>query len=350
MYTLQVTADKLNIRSSPVAGTQANWVGDMNAGAIFKAVNKVKGALVDGSDDWYVDDMNRFVSAAWVNEITNDYNNRITNLPDNWKATRGKDIKVVIMDSGISNDHVDTKLKPENYFDFCDNSNNKFDEIGHGTKVAGIIGANVVSTTPKGITGIAPLCEMISYKITTDGVPEDAGIVKAIPQLVSLASQNKVIIVNCSWDVNQSVVLDNLFTSVPKNVIFICAAGNNNELLTQDAPFNYPARLDGMISVGFIRKDLFPSLIPANKLNPALDYIFIGSALKSCSIPGTSYGDFDKCSMSTSLMSGVIALLVSANIGEENIDVAFIKNKLNAQLPSLPANPGDGITLYKLKN
>ena len=43
MYKLQVTADKLNVRSSPDADpTFANWIGDMSKGEIFTAINRVK--------------------------------------------------------------------------------------------------------------------------------------------------------------------------------------------------------------------------------------------------------------------------------------------------------------------
>ena len=86
----------------------------------------------------------------------------------------GKNITIAVIDSGINYSHPDfgscsvndiqtgncTKIR--NGYDFIDNDNNPMDESGHGTKVAGIIGAN------GSIKGIAPDSVLIAYRVCTD--------------------------------------------------------------------------------------------------------------------------------------------------------------------------------------
>jgi len=366
MYKLQVIAEKLNIRNSPVADPDfANWAGDMVSGDVFNAAQMVEGEEVDGNKNWYKDDGNRFVAAAWVTELVNDndeqttngltvsfnYNKLIQNIPDEWRDAGGKDIKVVIMDSGVAEIHNDIKIKDENYYDFYYDGTDKYDKCGHGSEVAGLIGGTAVA---QGIRGIAPFCEIISYKTTSNtGATARVSLMKAIPEIKKLAELNEVVIVNCSWGVNTSHELDTLLRSIQNNVILICAAGNNADLLTASGPLQYPSSITSTISVGYISQDSSTMLLAAGDLNPALDYIFLGSSVKSCYIPEKdSYHDFDQCSMATALVTGIITSMISSLTTDErsNVDVAFIRNKLNAQLTSLPVTFTDSITIYKLKN
>ncbi len=321
------------------------------------------GDYYDGSKLWMKDEAGNYYWAGGVNNpaavkeppaapaVSFNYNQLIQNIPDEWRNAGGKDIKVIIMDSGVSNVHNDIKIKDENYFDFYYNGNDKYDKCGHGTAIAGLIGGTAVDN---GIRGIAPLCEIISYKVTSNsGATARLSLMKAIPEINKLAAVNKLIIVNCSWAVNKSDELDILLKAVPGNVIFVCAAGNNGDLLSASGALNYPSSIDRMISVGFISKDSSELLLSPGKFNSTLDYIFMGSSIKSCDIPAKdSYSDFDECSMSTALTSGIITLLVSSVTPDEqlNIDVAFIRNKLNSQLLPLPGSFTDSLNIYKLKN
>lgn len=69
--------------------------------------------------------------------------------------------------------------------------------------------------------------------------------------------------------------LDIFFKALPQNIIFISPAGNNNLLVGEK--ILYPARLDNIISVGFINTNVFES--SGKEFNKAIDYLFIGDSL-----------------------------------------------------------------------
>lgn len=83
-----------------------------------------------------------------------NYHQLIKNVPELWRSSGGKGVKVIIMDTGIIKEHNDLTIPELNYFDFYLNPPGLYDVGGHGTQVAGIIAAN---TNSNGIRGIAPL-------------------------------------------------------------------------------------------------------------------------------------------------------------------------------------------------
>lgn len=361
MATFKVNVNKLNLRSSPVMdfADKGNVVGVLHQNTTFESVSEITNNLgtwlvnADGYYIWQKGNNNSFTANLIDSNLIIpfiNYNNLIKDIPDEWRVTKGENVKVVILDTGVSNVHKDIKIGSINYFNFCDETKNKFDESGHGTKVAGIIGANAPIGSRTGICGVAPLCEIISYKISNDGSTDPKFIQNAIPSLINLARKNNFVIANCSWDVTQSKELDDLFTTIPQNLIFICAAGNNSELSAQGGSLKYPASLSQIISVGYIRQDLFSSIISSGPLNPLLDFIYIGNAIKTSSIPNeNSYSDFDKCSMSTAVLSGIVALLLSS-LKDNPVNSELIKNKLKSQFSLIPTEISDSnLKIYKIK-
>ncbi|CAN5357267.1 hypothetical protein BH23BAC3_BH23BAC3_34070 [soil metagenome] len=64
------------------------------------------------------------------------------NAPDIWNQTTGSGARLLIIDSGVDNNH--TYLDPE-VIHGCDNTNG-VDQLGHGTSVSGIAGVSLGST------------------------------------------------------------------------------------------------------------------------------------------------------------------------------------------------------------
>ena len=86
--------------------------------------------------------------------------------PEYWnKGDRGRGVVIAVIDSGCDCDHVDLKDRIIGKYNFTSddggNPENVTDYIGHGTHVAGIIGA---SQNGKGVVGVAPLCSLLILK------------------------------------------------------------------------------------------------------------------------------------------------------------------------------------------
>ena len=86
-------------------------------------------------------------------------------LPQAWAVTTGsKDIRVAVIDTGIDPDHVDLQdnLNVEESYDFTADGD-IFDFIGHGTHVAGTIGAT--TNNGHGVAGVMWDVDLIALKV-----------------------------------------------------------------------------------------------------------------------------------------------------------------------------------------
>ena len=205
-----------------------------------------------------------------------------------WEVTRGStDVVVGIIDSGIDYTHPDlidniwnnpgeTGTDTEGHnkatngidddgngyvddlhgYDFVNNDNEPFDDHGHGTHVAGTIGAR--GNNGIGMTGINWQVKLAALKfIAADGSGTDADAIRAI----EYATQMNIPITNSSWGglgYNQATK-DAIEAAGKKGFLFVAAAGNNsvdNDII-QFFPANY--ELDNIISVAAVdNKDAKP--------------------------------------------------------------------------------------------
>ena len=108
--------------------------------------------------------------------------------PEYWnKGDRGRGVVIAVIDSGCDCDHVDLKDRIIGKYNFTSddggNPENVTDYIGHGTHVAGIIGA---SQNGKGVVGVAPLCSLLILKaLNKNGQGTEEDVAKAINYAVS---------------------------------------------------------------------------------------------------------------------------------------------------------------------
>jgi subtilisin family serine protease len=242
-----------------------------------------------------------------------DYNKGIDNVPDAWRETRGRGVTVVVMDSGINRNHpslTKTKIKST----FCSVEGLPVDDgtetNGHGTKVAAVIAgygeADDNGNPVRGIRGIAPEAELINCKISKNGNYFEGPIKKAFDHLKGSLGDDPLI-VNCSWNIATSQGLKTMFEGLPDNFLCVCAAGNDDDL--SDVEIFFPALLQRNVSVG-----CFSNSGLISNLNKSLEFFLCLGSVKSCG-KNNSYSDFENCSMTTAVLTGVLALFLSANQG-----------------------------------
>jgi len=170
-------------------------------------------------------------------------------LDSAWNITLGSNrVKIAIVDTGIDTLHEDLRgnIMPNSQFNFITNSNNAFDDEGHGTCCAGVIAATGNNST--GVSGVAPNSKLIAIKSldnTGFGTFEDLieGLIYSW-QSGSWISSN-------SWGGGApSSGIDNaIFDGITlgrngKGTIFCFASGNSN------GPVSNPASNPNVISVG----------------------------------------------------------------------------------------------------
>ena len=90
-----------------------------------------------------------------------------------WNIETGSsEIVVAVLDSGIKLDHPEflgrvwNNDNQENGYDFANNDNDPTDDHGHGTNVAGIIGA--ISNNSTGYAGVDWNCKIMPLKVIND--------------------------------------------------------------------------------------------------------------------------------------------------------------------------------------
>ncbi len=106
-----------------------------------------------------------------------DWGNLKVQAQEARKVTKGKGVKVCILDSGLSQ-HPDLKITKVISFVRDDGG----DRVGHGTHVAGIISAQ---DNDQGMVGIAPDVTIEAMKVLTDsGSGSTDGIVQAMLQTI----------------------------------------------------------------------------------------------------------------------------------------------------------------------
>ncbi len=267
--------------------------------------------------------------------------------PDAWDIRTGaNDIIVAVIDSGIDYNHND--LYPNIWvnqielngdpsedddnngyvddvygYDFAMDDSDPMDTIGHGTHVAGTIGA--VGNNGLGVAGVCWNVKLMSLKIGYDFsyyVSIDAAI-----SAIQYSVAQEVNVMNNSWggpsDMGQSLK-DAITEAQDAGVLFIAAAGNSGS-----SKAIYPAKytLDNIISVMATDQNDERSIWGGGDSScygiPSVDLAAPGSNVYSCLLQNT-YGFAGGTSMATPHVAGACALVWSRGPALSHLEVKDI--------------------------
>ncbi len=224
------------------------------------------------------------------------------NFTEAWELTRGKGVKVAIIDSGVDASHPQLRGRVKQY-DVTNTGNE--DCVGHGTEVAGIIGAADLRAQGIPFLGVAPAAELISIKAATGGQQNDPKWAPlAIRRAVSLGAK----VINMS---SQSPDYPELRAAVrfalDRDVVIVAAAGNIRD--QSQTPRNaYPASYEGVIAVGALNKD--GSLATFSNQTTPVTVTAPGQSVVSTWPQGT-YHMSDGTSQAAPFVAGTAALIRS---------------------------------------
>ena len=119
--------------------------------------------------------------------------------PEAWTVSRGGDVTIAVIDSGVQLDHPDLRDKLLPGYDFYDEDDDPSDENGHGTHVAGIAAA--VTDNGLGIAGVAPDAKILPIRVLGPdggGNPTLAGYLTELERAVSFAVDQGAEVINLS--------------------------------------------------------------------------------------------------------------------------------------------------------
>ncbi|GER70645.1 hypothetical protein BpJC7_19480 [Weizmannia acidilactici] len=242
-----------------------------------------------------------------------------------WKSgDTGKGVKIAIIDTGIAK-HADLSIAGG--VSMISSSYN--DNNGHGTHVAGIIGAKNNSF---GVVGVAPGASLYAVKVLdSKGKGDLEDVIKGIDWSIA----HKMNIINLSLGVKDySPALKQAVDKAYKaGILVVAAAGNNSTSKTKSTTDNidYPAKYASVIAVGGTdeNNDHAPFSSIGKELEVSAPAIDILSTYISKAHP---YARMDGTSMAAPFASGALALLIQKYPGKS---AAWIRSKLDSSVHDL---------------
>lgn len=208
-----------------------------------------------------------------------------------------------IIDSGIDFDHPDLNVDKLRSKSFLSGQTSAEDENGHGTHVAGIIGAK---NNNFGVLGVASGATLVSLRVLDkDGEGTLSGIIQALAYINENASPGDVVNMSIGDDEGTSAILDQqVKNTAAGGIYFAIAAGNDHDLANKYSPAR--ANATNIFTVSAIDSlDNFADF--SNYGNDVIDYALPGVFILSTYM-GNKYAYMSGTSMATPHMAGLLLL------------------------------------------
>ncbi|MCA1031404.1 S8 family serine peptidase [Bacillus timonensis] len=217
----------------------------------------------------------------------------------------GKGIKVAVLDSGIS-EHEDLVIAGG--VSFVSYTESYHDDEGHGTHVAGIIGAK---DNDIGTVGVAPDASLYAVKVSDQ---EGNAYVSDIIAGIDWSITNKMDIINLSLgspddSVTFKMTIDKAYNN---GILVVAAAGNDGNADGSGDTVAYPARYGSAIAVSAI--DSKDNRAEFSATGQTVEIAAPGVRVLSTYL-NNEYAYMSGTSMAAPFVAGVLALLKESNPG-----------------------------------
>jgi subtilisin family serine protease len=222
------------------------------------------------------------------------------------ESSRGKDAR-----SATQDQQAGVAAGSDEYgWNFVNNKMNPVDEHGHGTHVAGIIGA--IADPKNGVSGVAHRVSIMSVKYYSDANPGSVNLKNTV-RAIQYAVDHGARIINYSGggpEFSEDEYLA-IKKAEAKGILFVAAAGNEHQNTDLQENYYYPSayRLSNIISVAAtdIRNNL---LATSNWGKKRVDVAAPGENIYS-TLPNGRFGYMSGTSQATAFVTGMAALLLS---------------------------------------
>jgi subtilisin len=217
-----------------------------------------------------------------------------------WQVSRGKGIKVAVLDTGIDYNHPDLSVNYRGGVSFVPDETNLLDRHGHGTHCAGTIGA---ALNGQGVVGVAPAAYLYAVKVLSAAGSGNwslliAGLDWCIANGIHIASMS------LGAEEAPTAVQTMCDLAFSRGVLLVAAAGNSG------GPVGAPAKYASVIAVSAI--DSANLIAPFSCRGPEIELCAPGVDVLS-TIPNNGYGRMSGTSMACPHVSGAAALAWGAH-------------------------------------
>jgi len=227
-----------------------------NIGEILDEIKENKSFLVKvppNSEDAFIKSLQKNPKVEYaeknfiVRALTNDsywsyqWDMRIIDADDAWLTQTGDpSVIVAVVDTGVNYNHPDLAPRVTLGHDYAYDDNDPMDGNGHGTHVAGTVGATINNN--RGVAGLAQV-EIYAVKVLDDtGSGSITSVVDGIEDAVDYGAD--VINLSLGCYCNSQTLEEAINDANQEGVLVVAAAGNDNT-----NAILYPAGYSGAVSV-----------------------------------------------------------------------------------------------------
>lgn len=207
-----------------------------------------------------------------------------------------------IIDSGIDFTHPDLNADATRSKSFINGVTSAADENGHGTHVAGIIGAK---NNSEGVLGVASGASLVACRVfDKNGEGTLGSIIQALSYISSNAKAGDVVNMSLGEDEPSNILDEQVKNIAAKGIFFAIAAGNDGKPAVNFSPGRVNAT--NIYTVSAVDSlDNFASF--SNYGNDVVDFAAPGVRIPSTYLNG-KYAIFSGTSMATPHVAGLLLL------------------------------------------
>ncbi len=252
-------------------------------------------------------------------------------------------IKVAVIDTGISKDHPDLKNNIKGGVNTINSRKSWNDDNGHGSHVAGIIGA---VNDAYGVVGVAPLVDLYAVKVLS---ASGSGYLSDVIEGLQWSATNGMKVANMSLGTSSDIQSfhDAVIAARNAGVVLVAAAGNSG------AAVGFPAAYSEVIAVS--ATDSNNNLASFSSRGPEVDLAAPGVSIFS-TYKGSNYATLSGTSMASPHVAGSAALVLNTSVGAYDLDAdglwdpVEVQNKLQGKSVDLGVAGFDNLFGWGLVN
>jgi len=230
--------------------------------------------------------------------------------PSAWDASRGKGIKVAILDTGIDAAHPDLAPNVKGAVSFVPGET-PMDGHGHGTHCAGTIGA---AENGAGVVGVAPAASLYAVKVLSNS---GSGNWSWLIAGLNWCIQNKINIASMSLGGGGApTALETMCnTAFANGVLLVAAAGNSGPGMNT---VGQPGKYKNVVAVSAI--DSANVIASFSSRGPEVELAAPGVNVLSCK-PGGGFQNMSGTSMACPHVAGAAAVVWGAHRFASNVQI-----------------------------
>ncbi len=231
--------------------------------------------------------------------------------PDAWECSRGKAVKVAVLDTGIDSEHPDLKPNFRTGISFVPDESSWHDFNGHGTHCAGTIAAAITGT---GVVGVAPTAYLYAVKVLSrSGSGNWSWLIAGLDWCVNKQKMN-IVSMSLGGSSAPKALEDMCEMAFSKGILLVAAAGNTGK----ENDVSAPARYADVIAVSAISSN--NTIADFSSRGPEVELCAPGVDVLS-TWPGGGYRRLNGTSMATPHVAGAAALAWGTHRYSNNVTI-----------------------------